>query len=130
MARPSSWKPPGAWAHRPDWHLRRLDYATATAVKAMIVFYGRGTLDGITLTPPSEPGQGWTVVVPVVLPGGDVELLLPLTTRGDAAPFIRGVPTLTRKHAMTLGRAAMADAWGALERSTNPVRPVGRKAGR
>jgi hypothetical protein len=114
------------WKPLRDWRTDPLPYASATAIKAVIVFYGRAPADDIELLPPSEPGQGWTVQVPVRLLRGDAEILLPLRSLGDAAPFIRGRVDVTPLQATRLSPAGMADIRGALEYSTPSVgKPLG-----
>jgi hypothetical protein len=105
-----------------DWRRIRLDQQLARAVKVMVVFSGRARAQDVDLIPPSEPGDtGWTVVVSVRPAAGGPDLLIALTTLGDAAPFLRGVATKRGPKPVGLDPAAMADTWGALERSTRPV---------
>jgi hypothetical protein len=106
-----------------DWRRTRLDRALARAIGALIAFYGRGQAMAV---PPSRDVPGWRVLVdPRVRPGEDTGQLVVLATLGDAVPFLRDLPnrTRTRPAHAALDRAALADAWGALEGSTRPVRP-------
>jgi len=113
------WKRPDWWKAGRNWRTIPLDRSLARAVAALVAFQGRGQAMAI---PPSEPGQGWTVLVDEWRPAGeDTGQLVVLTSLGDAAPYLRGASALGQGRRRPFDDGAMADAWGCLERATRPI---------